>query len=35
MKQPRDNDRRRAAKLYLAASKLFMDEHFEDALQEL
>jgi tetratricopeptide (TPR) repeat protein len=32
-KQPRESDRRRAAKLYLAAGKLFMDEHFEDALQ--
>jgi general secretion pathway protein D len=31
-KQPRESDRRRAAKLYLAASKPFMDEHFEDAL---
>jgi type II secretory pathway component GspD/PulD (secretin) len=31
--QPRGTDRRRAAKLYLAASKLFMDEHFEDAIQ--
>ena len=31
-KQPREKDRRRAAKLYLAASKLFMDERFEDAL---
>ena len=30
---PREKDRRRAAKLYLAASKLFMDEHFEDALK--
>ncbi len=28
------SDRRRAAKLYLAASKLFMDEHFEDAMQD-
>jgi hypothetical protein len=32
-KQPRDSDRRRATRLYLAGSKLFMDEHFEDALQ--
>jgi type II secretory pathway component GspD/PulD (secretin) len=32
-KQPRESDRRHAAKLYLAAGKLFMDEHFEDALQ--
>lgn len=31
--QPREKDRRRAAKLYLEASKLFMDEHFEEALQ--
>ena len=30
-KQPRESDRRRAAKLYLAASKPFMDEQFEDA----
>ena len=30
--RPREKDRRRAAKVYLAASKLFMDEHFEDAL---
>ena len=30
--QPREKDRRRAARLFLAASKLFMDEHFEDAL---
>jgi hypothetical protein len=33
-KQPRERDRRHAAKLYLAASKLFMDEHFEEALQD-
>lgn len=32
--QPRDRDRRRATKLYLAASKLFMDEHFEEALRQ-
>ena len=32
-KQPRPSDIRRAAKLYLAASKLFMDEHFEEAIQ--
>lgn len=32
-KQPRNSDRRHAAKLYLAASKLFMDEHFEDAMR--
>jgi tetratricopeptide (TPR) repeat protein len=31
--QPRESERRRAAKLYLAASKLFMDEHFEEAMQ--
>jgi general secretion pathway protein D len=30
---PRERDRRRAAKLYLAANKLFMDEHFEEALK--
>ena len=33
-KQPRATDRRRAAKLYLAASKLFMDEHFEEAQRD-
>jgi type II secretory pathway component GspD/PulD (secretin) len=33
-KQPRERDRRSAAKLYLAASKLFMDEHFEEALRD-
>ncbi|HEV2487991.1 MAG TPA: hypothetical protein VGT08_20895 [Terracidiphilus sp.] len=33
-KQPRNSDRRRAARLYLAASKLFMDEHFEEAIQD-
>ncbi|MGC1462469.1 MAG: hypothetical protein WA802_09725 [Terracidiphilus sp.] len=32
-KQPHDSNRRRAAKLYLAASKPFMDEHFEAALR--
>lgn len=32
-RQPRNGDRRRAAKLYLAASKLFMDERFEEAIQ--
>ncbi len=31
--QPREKERRRAAKLFLAASKLFMAEHFEEALQ--
>ncbi|HUV69122.1 MAG TPA: hypothetical protein VMW15_05625 [Terracidiphilus sp.] len=33
-KQPRSSDRRRAAKLYLAAGKLFMAEHFEEAMQD-
>jgi type II secretory pathway component GspD/PulD (secretin) len=33
-KQPRDSERRHAARLYLAASKLFMDEHFEEAMQD-
>ena len=33
-KQPRNSDRRRAARLYLAASKLFMDQHFEEAMQD-
>lgn len=33
-KLPRSSDRRRAAKLYLAASKLFMAEHFEEAMQD-
>lgn len=32
--RPRERDRRRAAKLYLEASKLFMDEKFEDALKD-
>ncbi|MDR3388997.1 MAG: hypothetical protein P4L92_18310, partial [Rudaea sp.] len=32
--QPRNHDRRRAARLYLAASKLFMDEHYEDAMKD-
>jgi general secretion pathway protein D len=32
--QPRERDRRHAAKIYLAASKLFMDEHFEEALED-
>jgi general secretion pathway protein D len=30
--RPRERDRRRAAKLYLDASKLFMAEHFEEAM---
>jgi len=29
----RNSDRRKAAKLYLASSKLFVDEHFEDAMR--
>jgi tetratricopeptide (TPR) repeat protein len=29
----RNSDRRRAAKLYLASSKLFVDEHFEEAMR--
>jgi general secretion pathway protein D len=33
-RQPRDSDRRHAAKLYLAASKLFMDERYEDAIRD-
>jgi general secretion pathway protein D len=33
-RQPRDRDRRHAARLYLAASKLFMDEHFEEAMKD-
>ncbi len=33
-KLPRDSDRRRAAKLYLSASKLFMDERYEDAIHD-
>lgn len=33
-RSPRNSDRRRAAKLYLAASKLFMDEHFEEAIKD-
>jgi Flp pilus assembly secretin CpaC len=32
--RPRERDRRRAAKLYLDASKLFMAEQFEEALKE-
>jgi Flp pilus assembly secretin CpaC len=32
--QPRTRDRRRAAKLYLAASKLFLDRQFEEAMKE-
>jgi general secretion pathway protein D len=31
--RPRQSDRRRAAKLYLEANKLFMTEQFEDALK--
>jgi general secretion pathway protein D len=31
---PRESDRRHAAKLYLAASKLFMDARFEEAMEE-
>lgn len=31
--QPRESDRRRAVKLYIDASKQFMDQHFEEALQ--
>ena len=31
--QPRESDRRHAARIYLAASKLFMDEHFEEAMR--
>lgn len=31
--RPRERDRRRAAKLYLEASKLFMADKFEDALE--
>jgi type II secretory pathway component GspD/PulD (secretin) len=31
--RPRESDRRRAAKLYLAANKQFMAEQFEDALK--
>lgn len=31
---PRDSDRRRAVKLYLAANKQFMDGHFEEAMQQ-
>jgi Flp pilus assembly secretin CpaC len=31
--QPRSRDRRRAANLYLAASKLFLDRKFEEAMQ--
>jgi hypothetical protein len=32
--QPRERDRRHAAKIYLAAGKLFMDQHFEEAMQD-
>jgi Flp pilus assembly secretin CpaC len=31
--QPRSGDKRRAAKLYLAASKLFLDRQFEEAMK--
>lgn len=31
--QPRPRDRRRAAKLYLASSKLFLDRQFEEAMK--
>ena len=31
--QPRESDRRHAAQLYLDASKLFLDQHFEEAMQ--
>jgi tetratricopeptide (TPR) repeat protein len=34
VKLPHLRDRRSAAKLYIAASKLFMDEHFEEAQQD-
>ena len=33
-KLPRDSDRRLAAKLYLSASKLFMDERYEEAIHD-
>jgi len=33
-KQPTSKDRRRAAKLFLAASKLFLDERFDEALRD-
>jgi general secretion pathway protein D len=33
-KQPRESDRRKAAKLYLEASKLFLDSQFEEAMRE-
>lgn len=29
----RNSERRKAAKLYLASSKLFVDEHFEEAMR--
>jgi general secretion pathway protein D len=32
--QPRSSDRRRAAKLYLEASKLFLDRQFEEAMKD-
>ncbi|HVN92592.1 MAG TPA: hypothetical protein VMT38_02800 [Terracidiphilus sp.] len=33
-KEPRTSDQRRAAKLYLDASKLFMDRQFDEAMQQ-
>lgn len=33
-KRPRSGDRRKAARLYLEASKLFLDSHFDQAMQE-
>ena len=33
-KPPRSSDRRRAAELYLSASKLFLNSQFEEALKE-
>jgi Flp pilus assembly secretin CpaC len=32
--QPRSSDRRRAARLYLTASKLFLDRQFEEAMKD-
>lgn len=32
--QPRNSDRRRASRLYLDASKLFMDQRYEDAVKD-
>lgn len=31
--EPRNGDRRRAVKLYLSATKLYMEEHFEEAIK--